>query len=101
MIYIMKAKLLQGFRLDLPDNAFIEVHIWRVPFPVPGCSHRFKYRLAYVADGVCVLRYDNERGKGDHRHWGGAQSAYAFSTRKRLLADFYSDIERWKHEHRQ
>lgn len=27
-----------------------------------------KYSLARVADGACVLRYDNEAGKGDHRH---------------------------------
>ena len=23
--------------------------------------------LAFVADGICVLRYDNEVGKGDHQ----------------------------------
>ena len=25
--------------------------------------HGFKYRLALVADGICVLRYDNESGE--------------------------------------
>ena len=36
--------------------------------------------------------YDNERGKGDHRHFQGAESAYAFSTVEQLMADFWSDV---------
>ena len=24
-------------------------------------------------DGECVLRFDNETGKGDHRHFGGKE----------------------------
>jgi hypothetical protein len=50
--------------------------------------------------GVCVLRYDNEDGKGDHRHFHGRQSAYAFTTPEKLLADFQRDISRWNHENR-
>jgi len=45
-----------------------------------------------------VLRYDNEGGKGDHRHFGGKESAYAFTTPEKLLADFQRDILRWNHE---
>jgi len=33
-----------------------------------GSVHSFKYRLAHVVRGVCVLRDDNEAGRGDHRH---------------------------------
>ena len=33
-----------------------------------GSAHPFKYRLAFIVNGKCILRYDNERGKGDHRH---------------------------------
>ena len=65
-----------------------------------GSAHRFKYRLAYVVKGVCVVRYDNEAGKGDHRHFGGKESVYRFSTLERLIADFNRDIERWNHENR-
>lgn len=63
-----------------------------------GCKHSFKYRLAYVVNGECVLRYDNEAGKGDHRHWGDMESRYRFTTPERLIADFQRDIERWDHE---
>ncbi|MCG5072158.1 toxin-antitoxin system TumE family protein [Paraburkholderia tagetis] len=47
--------------------------------------HPYKYNLAYIVRGVCVLRYDNERGKGDHKHLGAAEMAYAFTTPEQLL----------------
>ena len=60
-----------------------------------GLIHRFKYRLALVADSVCVLRYDNEAGKGDHRHIGRAENSYQFADPETLLADFWNDVEAW------
>lgn len=41
------------------------------------------------------IRYDNERGKGDHRHFGEQEEDYAFTSIEKLLADFQSDVERW------
>ena len=65
------------------------------------CSpHGYKYRLAYVVRGECVLRYDNETGKGDHRHFNAKESAYVFTTPDQLIADFQRDIARWNHENR-
>jgi hypothetical protein len=58
-----------------------------------GLIHRFKYRLALVADLVCVLRYDNEAGKGDHRHIGGVEKGYRFVDLETPLADFWNDVE--------
>ena len=49
-------------------------------------------------DKRCVLRYDNEAGKGDHCHVGEKEQAYLFSTPQRLIADFLADIERWNDE---
>lgn len=46
------------------------------------------------------LAYDNEVGKGDHRHFGGKECAYAFTTPEQLIADFQKDIARWNHENR-
>ncbi len=66
--------------------------------PLSGSTHPFKYRLAYVVIEECVLRYDNEAGKGDHRHWGDKEFHYYFSNPETLLADFQRDIERWNHE---
>lgn len=95
----MKAVALIRRRIVLAEDAFAEVAVWRVPQPVPPSGHGFKYRLAYVVAGECVLRYDNERGKGDHRHVGTVDVAYAFSTPDQLMADFNADIARWNYEH--
>ena len=59
----MKAIELVRTRIAYSSTAFAELVLWRVPKSVQGSSHRFKYRLAYVVDEVCVLRYDNEVGK--------------------------------------
>lgn len=89
----MKAELLIRERLALSTDAFVEVLVWRVPKPVSGCQHCFKYRLAYVAKGTCRLRYDNETGKGDHKHLGRREIAYRFSTLEVLQSDFWADVQ--------
>jgi len=94
----MKAELLLGERHQLTADSFVELRIWRVAQSVPGSSHDLKYALAYVVAGDCVLRYDNEAGKGDHRHVGGVETAYTFTTPARLMADFWNDVDRWRPE---
>jgi Family of unknown function (DUF6516) len=74
--------------------------LWQLPRRVAGSVHAFKYRLAYVVNGACVVRFDNEAGKGDHRHYGGRQSAYEFTTPEKLIGDFERAIARWNHENR-
>jgi hypothetical protein len=94
----MKAIQLISTRIVYSELAFSELVLWRVPKPIEGSLHRFKYRLAYVVRGECVLRYDNEAGKGDHRHFGVKESAYVFKNPDQLIADFQNDIARWNHE---
>jgi len=96
----MRAVQLVRSRIVYSERAFAELVLWQVPRPVTGAVHQFKYRLAYVVDGICVLRYDNEAGKGDHRHFDGRQSNYGFTTLDRLIADFQRDIARWNNENR-
>ncbi len=92
----MKAKPLLNERHQLGPEAFVELRVWRVPKSVRGSLHDLKYALAYVVGGVCVLRYDNEAGKGDHRHLGTTETAYAFTTPEKLLADFWKDVDKWR-----
>jgi hypothetical protein len=47
-----------------------------------------------------VLRYDNERGKGDHRHSTTTEEPYVFLTPDRLMSDFEADVARWNYENR-
>jgi len=96
----MKAVPLVRTRITYSASAFAELALWRVLTPVAGSRHGFKYRLVYVVDGVCVIRYDNEGGKGDHRHVAGRESSYVFTTPDQLIADFQRDIARWGHENR-
>ena len=96
----MDAELLLSERIRLADGVFAELVIWLVPEPVRASAHPYKYRLALIADGICVLRYDNESGKGDHRHVRGKEYTYAFTTPDQLIADFQHDIVRWNNENR-
>lgn len=89
----MKAELLIDERHVLADDAFVEIVVWRIPQPAKGSAHAFKYRLALVENGICTLRYDNEAGKGDHRHVGKAEENYLFSSPDELLADFWRDVD--------
>lgn len=90
----MQAKLLLDERRVLAEGCFAEMIIWRVPSPLPGSQHIYKYRLACVVDEVCVLRYDNEAGKGDHKHLGKREVPYVFTTLDQLVDDFLADVAR-------
>lgn len=59
-------------------------------------ANTLKYRLAYVVDGVCVLRFDNEAGKGDHIHRNGKEAPYSFASLEKLLADFWTAVDNWR-----
>jgi hypothetical protein len=73
----MPAEPLLDERHVLSESAFVELVVWRVPAPVRGSQ-----------DGECVLRYDNEAGKGDHRHVRDKEREYQFKDAEQLLADF-------------
>jgi hypothetical protein len=90
----MAAVLMMRERLPFAETAFAELVLWRLPVPLAGSSHTFKYRLAFVVGGVCVLRYDNEAGKGDHRHLALKESIYVFESPEKLVQDFLRDARR-------
>ncbi len=88
----MKATLLQKERIKLGDNRFAEIVVWRLPRALPGSAHSFKYRMVLMVNEVSILRYDNEAGKGDHKHSAGVEAPYAFSTLDQLVDDFWTDV---------
>jgi hypothetical protein len=91
----MKAELLLSERHVLAADVFAELVVWRLPHPARGSAHRLKYRLALIVAGECVMRYDNEAGKGDHRHVGKTESRYEFDSYDVLIEDFWADVEAW------
>lgn len=91
----MKAVLAYHDKQVLPDGTIVEMKIWEVPEPVAGSSHRLKYSLFYGREGERLVCYDNERGKGDHRHVAGKEEVpYAFTTVEKLIEDFKTDVRR-------
>ncbi len=64
-----------------------------MPEKVPPSAHRLKYSLFYGRPGERLVGYDNERGKGDHRHYGQREESYRFTSIEDLLADFRRDVE--------
>ena len=96
----MGATLLVRTRIIYSEVAFAELVLWRVSAALQGSKHACKYRLAYMVGGRCVLRFDNEAGKGDYRHDGHVAHRYAFTTAEKLIADFEADIARWNDENR-
>jgi hypothetical protein len=94
----MKAELLFSQRIGYDDGGLVEMVLWRVPKPVLPSTHGLKYSLFYGRPSVREVGYDNERGKGDHRHFQGVETAYVFTTVERLMADFWADVRRLRGE---
>lgn len=88
----MKATLLHRSRVAF-GLGFIEMVIWHVPRPLSPSTHPYKYRLVYIVNGQRLIGYDNERGKGDHKHHKGIELPYSFTGPDQLIADFLADIE--------
>jgi hypothetical protein len=88
----MSATLIAQAKEVRDDGAIVEIVVWELAEPLPPCTHPYKYRLFFGRPGACRVRYDNERGKGDHRHCGGNESSYNFTTLDQLLDDFERDV---------
>ena len=95
---IMKAKRLIREKIAYSPAELVEMVVWQVPTPVPPSLHDFKYRLVYVVNGERILGYDNERGKGDHKHLFGVESPIAFVSVDDLIERFVSEVEMLRNE---
>lgn len=91
----MKAKLLAHRKERNLDGHITEIKIWAVPVS-EYTPHGLKYSFVYIVNGLRVIGYDNERGKGDHRHINGLEYPYTFSTPTQILLDFQADVEAYQ-----
>ncbi len=89
-----KAFLVLHEKIVRDDGGVLELVIWQLPRATPDRPHGLKYRLYFGRDGKCLVRYDNETGKGDHRHVRGKETLYRFVSLAKLRRDFESDVER-------
>ncbi len=98
----MKARKLFHYKA-YRNTLLVEMVIWKLPVSTAVRPHGLKYRLYCGDDERCLVRYDNESAKGDHRHYGDDEEPYHFESLNKLLADFRDDCSRlagwrWKDE---
>jgi hypothetical protein len=89
-----RAVLIQNRRLNLHSGRIVQIRIWKLPATSEERPHGLKYSLFFGRDGERIVGYDNERGKGDHRHYRNREEPYAFTTMEKLVADFWNDVKR-------
>ena len=89
-----RATLVIDRKITLEDGIILQAVVWELPIPLKGSPHRYKYRLYCGRQGVCLVRFDNEQGKGDHLHRMDQESPYSFRDVPTLLNDFREEIER-------
>lgn len=89
----MKARQLFRYK-SRQGELVIEMVVWQLPATSAERPHGLKYRLHCSRGGNCVVRYDNEAGKGDHIHCGEQESPYRFDSVEKLVADFRADCAR-------
>jgi Family of unknown function (DUF6516) len=93
----MAARLL-FHKKQLYRDGIVEMVIWQLPQADAERPHGLKYRLVYVREGKRIVGYDNERGKGDHKHIADQELPYRFSGVRDLVRDFWTDVRRCSDE---
>ncbi len=90
----MKARLILDTKTVLSDGRIIQRKVWSLPQPTQDRPYALKFRFYCGKAGKTIVRYDNESGKGAHRHVGvdEIETAYKFVSLVQLLKDFEHDI---------
>ena len=78
------------------DRIELEMVIWQLPAPTPDRPHGLKCRLWAGRDDKTLVRYDNEAGKGDHKHVGRVEVPYAWQDMSARVEDFLNYVEALK-----
>lgn len=87
-----KAALILSRKTVYDDGSIVQVRVWSVAAPVPPSENRYKYSLFYGRHGERIVGYDNEKGKGDHKHIRGQEVPVRFETIERLIDEFFTDV---------
>jgi Family of unknown function (DUF6516) len=91
---MVPARLILDRKLLLDDGRIIQIRVWRLPEVDAERPHGLKYSLFFGRAGERIIGYDNEKGKGDHRHYRSREEPYRFSSLEQLIRDFEKDVER-------
>jgi len=85
------AYLLHKEKRELGKYEFIELKVFAVP-QSEVFAEGIKYSLSFVKNGICILRYDNEKTKGHHRHLMGEESKIQFDGIRNLMDNFLAEV---------
>jgi hypothetical protein len=96
----MAADPIVNLKRVLDDGSIVQIRIWRLPRRSPERPHGLKYSLFYGLASQRIVGYDNEAGKGDHRHYHHEESSYRFVSLEKLIEDFWSDVSRERRKKR-
>lgn len=88
------ATLILSRKLFRSDGAIIQIRVWRLPAESDERPHGLKYSLFYGRAGERIIGYDNDAGKGDHRHYRDREEPYRFTNLEKMIRDFEEDIRR-------
>jgi hypothetical protein len=92
----MKATLIFRRTETRTDGVKLDMVIWQLPETSVDRLHGIKYRLWAGRAGMTLVRYDNEAGKGDHKHIGAIEVPYVWQGLEHLVADFIAEVEALK-----
>ncbi len=92
----MKATLIYRKTETLVNGVKLEMVIWQLPAASLDRLYGIKYRLWAGYAGNTLVRYDNEAGKGDHKHVGATEMPYLWQGLEKRVADFIADVEALK-----
>ena len=86
--------MIENQKFTLDDGAIVQIRVWRLPGSTAERPHGLKYSLYFGRAGRRIVGYDNESGKGDHRHYGLGEERYAFTSYEQLISDFWRDVRK-------
>ncbi|WP_105439535.1 DUF6516 family protein [Neorhizobium sp. T25_13] len=89
-----QATLIMDRKFHLDDGRIIQMKVWQLPDPNAERPHGLKYSLFFGRPGERIIGYDNEAGKGDHRHYSDQEEPYRFESLERMIGDFEDDVRR-------
>ena len=91
------AELALFWKKPLTETSFYYVKIWNIP-KSENFPEGVKYSMAIVDRGKVIVRFDNERGKGHHKHYGGTELPVKFQSVEELLESFFREVKAFRGE---
>lgn len=95
----MRARLLARDKATDVFGNLTEYVVWVLPIS-SLYPEGVRYRFAFVKAGQRAphVLYDNHHPKGHHKHIGGTEIVYEFSSIEKLFMDFFNDVNKINQE---